>query len=54
LSQSGTPAVIHYGLSLNATAAALSVSKQSVLRGVTAGAHLLATKGWSAVDLLPR
>jgi hypothetical protein len=32
--------------------AALSVSKQSVLRGVPAGADLLATKGWSAADLL--
>jgi putative transposase len=46
-------AVTHYGLSLTATAAALSVSKQSVLRGVAAGAHLLAAKGWSAADLLP-
>jgi hypothetical protein len=32
----------------------LSVSKQSVLRGVTAGAGGLATKGWSAADLLAR
>jgi putative transposase len=47
-------AVTHYGLSLTATAAALSVSKQSVLRGVTAGAHVLATTGWSITDLLPR
>jgi hypothetical protein len=46
-------AVIHYGLSLAATAAALSVSKQSVLRGVAAGARLLAAKGWSVADLLP-
>jgi hypothetical protein len=47
-------AVTHYGLSLTATAAALSVSKQSVLRGVTAGAHVLVTTGWTAADLLPR
>jgi hypothetical protein len=33
---------------------ALSVSKQSVLRGVTAGAYVLATTGWTAADLLPR
>jgi hypothetical protein len=45
--------VTHYGLSLTATAAALSVSKQSVLRGVTAGARVLAAAGWSAADLLP-
>jgi hypothetical protein len=45
--------VTPYGLSLTATAAALSVSKQSVLRGVATGAHLLATKGWGAADLLP-
>ena len=46
--------VAHYGLSLTATAAALSVSKQSVLCGVTAGARVLAAKGWSATDPLPR
>jgi len=47
-------AITRYGLSLTATAAALSVSKQSVLRGVTAGAHVLAAAGWTVADLLPR
>ena len=46
-------AVQHYGLTLTATAAALSVSKQSVLRGVTAGDQVLAAAGWTAADLLP-
>ena len=45
-------AVQHYGLTLTATAAALSVSKQSVLRGVTAGDQVLAAAGWTAADLL--
>jgi hypothetical protein len=45
-------AVQHYGLTLTATAAALSVSKQSVLRGVTAGDQVLAAGGWTAAELL--
>jgi len=45
-------AVQHYGLTLTATAAALSVFKQSVLRGVTAGDRVLAAAGWTATDLL--
>ena len=45
-------AVQHYGLTLTATAAALSVSKQSVLRGVAAGDRVLAAAGWTATDLL--
>ena len=48
----GGYAVQHYGLTLTATAAALSVSKLSVLRGVTAGDQVLATAGWTAADLL--
>jgi len=45
-------AVQHYGLTLTATAATLCVSKQSVLRGVTAGDQVLAAAGWTAADLL--
>jgi hypothetical protein len=45
-------AVEHYGLTLTARAAALSVSKQSVLRGVAAGAHVLAVAGWTIAELL--
>jgi hypothetical protein len=47
-------AVTHYGLSLTATASALTISNQSVLRGVTAGQTLLTTAGWKLADLLPR
>ncbi len=46
-------AVSHYGLSLTATAMGLTISKQSVLRGVAAGEHVLAVKGWTVADLLP-
>ncbi len=46
--------VTQYGLSLTATAAALSVSKQSVLRGVRAGERVLAATGYSVSELLPR
>jgi hypothetical protein len=45
--------VAHYGLSLTATVAALSISKQSVLRGLTAGAHVLATTGRTQANVLP-
>jgi hypothetical protein len=47
-------AVTNYGLSLTATASALTISNQSVLRGVTAGQTLLTTAGWKLADLLPR
>ncbi len=46
-------AVSHYGLSLTATAMVLTISKQSVLRGVAAGEHVLAAAGWKLADLLP-
>ena len=42
----------HYGLSLTATARALTISQQSVLRGVSTGERVLAAAG--CPDLLPR
>ena len=45
-------AVTHFGLTLTATAAALSVSRQTVLRGVTAGPQALAATGMRAADPL--
>ena len=43
----------HYGLSLTATARALTLSQQSVLRGVSSGERVRAAAGWSLPDLLP-